>query len=237
LSGWDELAVRAVDASAVLAIVDPFLPAVQTNIADFLQRFPTMGVVAYGDFSSRPAADVLPLVQAGVTAVVTLNRDDEPAALARVFLCCPSNCWAKPLFDALLLRHGGQVTQLLEQFFDAAMERLSPTDLARRCGMNRRTLERLLKAHGLPPPAALFTWFRLLHAVRLLQDPARTIETVAFALGFGSGSALSNTFKRYTDLSLGNTVRLGGAEHLSSILIRKLGGNGQRPLTPESQDD
>jgi hypothetical protein len=51
-------------------------------------------------------------------------------------------------------------------------------------------LERLLAAHGLPPPSRLFTWFQLFRAVRLPKDPARTMGNVGFSLGFASGSAL-----------------------------------------------
>ena len=48
-----------------------------------------------------------------------------------------------------------------------------------------------------PPPQRLITWGRMIVAAHMLEDPYRSANGVAMALGFPSGSAFRNTCQRY----------------------------------------
>jgi AraC-like DNA-binding protein len=224
---WDELTATAIAVPSDLAIIDPFHPSPAGNgLASFARRFPNVGLIAYGDFAGRPAADVVALVHMGVSAVLTLEVDDDPVGIARVMAQGTTQQAFRPVCRALTERYGGILAPLLERLLDAAVEPMTPDEISERLGHKRRTLERLLAAHGLPPPSRLFTWFQLFHAVRLLEDPARTMENVAFSLGFGSGSALSSTGKRYTGFRLREIVRRGGVSYLTGIMLSRLDDAG-----------
>jgi AraC-like DNA-binding protein len=220
VSCWKDLSDAAASIPSGLAIVDPFhSPRPGQGLAMFTQRFQSIDVIAYGDFSDRPAADVVDLVRFGVSTVLTWGVDDDPPSIARVLLQAGSQRWFRPVLRVFAERYGPPVVRILEQLVHAAVEPLTPDALAARLGQNRRTLERFLSTHRLPAPAALFTWFRLLHATRLLEDPARRIESVACSLGFGSGAALSSAFKRYTGRSPREILKRGGVDHLTAIML------------------
>jgi AraC-like DNA-binding protein len=233
VSSWDELIAKAAEVVSDVAIVDPFIPATRTApTADFISRFPRVSLLAYADFTARPAADVVALVRAGVSAVVTLGVDDDPGTIARALLGSTSGLCFDRMCEAFAERYVPPVVRILEHLVHAAIEPLTPDALAERVGQNRRSLERLLSSHRLPAPAALITWFRLLHATRLLEDPARRIESVAFSLGFGSGSSLSSTFKRYTGRSPREILRRGGVDHLTTMMLREF--KGPNPPIPSA---
>lgn len=234
VSCWNELAAAASSIPSGLAIVDPFHPQQPgEGLVNFTQRFQSIDVVAYGDFGDRPAADIVELVRLGVSTVLTLDIDDDPPNIARALLQGGAHRWFRPVLRVFKERYGPAVVRILEHMVHAAVEPLTPDALAERLGQNRRTLERLLSSHRLPAPAALFTWFRLLHATRLLEDPARRIESVAFSLGFDSGSALSSRFKRFTGRSPREILRRGGVDHLTAIMLCKIDSpNGSVHPTP-----
>ena len=56
------------------------------------------------------------------------------------------------------------------------------------------------QTYGMSPRRYL-TLLKLNHAKRLLQDPSRSVEEIAAALGYGDVSQFSKQFKRWTDLS------------------------------------
>jgi AraC-like DNA-binding protein len=56
------------------------------------------------------------------------------------------------------------------------------------------------QTYGMSPRRYL-TLLKLNHAKRLLQDPSRSVEEIAEALGYGDVSQFSKQFKRWTDLS------------------------------------
>ena len=64
-------------------------------------------------------------------------------------------------------------------------------------GVHRKTLVNWCQRAQVPPPSILVTWVRLLLAVEILQTPGHTVERVAHALEFASGSAFRNLCQRY----------------------------------------
>jgi len=63
-------------------------------------------------------------------------------------------------------------------------------DLARSLHVSLRTLHRRCEAAGVPPPRQTLAWMRILLAAELLEQPGRSIASVASACGYASDSGL-----------------------------------------------
>ena len=93
--------------------------------------------------------------------------------------------------------------------------------------VHRKTLAGWCHASGAPPPRALVTWCRLIIAVERLADARWSIERVARAMGFGSGSALTGLIRRHIGLSRAE-LRERGSRVVVEMLVRRLAeGRGQ----------
>jgi AraC-like DNA-binding protein len=80
------------------------------------------------------------------------------------------------------------------------------TDLAREFGVSERTLAGWCSREGLPPPRRLLVWLRVLLALTLLEEPWRTMNRTARAVGYTDDSS----FRRAAASLLGQRVRRGG---------------------------
>ena len=61
--------------------------------------------------------------------------------------------------------------------------------------MSVSTLERRCESWGLPSPGRLLLWLRVLYGLRWLQEPGRSVESVAGQLGYSSGAAFRRAIK------------------------------------------
>ena len=77
-----------------------------------------------------------------------------------------------------------RVAVALEGLSGQDLQSLSIDELARRCGLSRRHLARLLRRNGRPTLASLVIQARLDRAASLLHDPERKILDVALECGF-----------------------------------------------------
>ena len=75
--------------------------------------------------------------------------------------------------------------------------------LARQTRVSRATLARRFTEVVGQPPMEFLTEWRLTLAADLILDPAETIASVAGKVGYGSGYALSNAFKRVRGITPG----------------------------------
>jgi len=80
-------------------------------------------------------------------------------------------------------------------------------DLARRSGISRSELYRLLRKMGLPAPLALIEQVRLDLATRLLLETDRAILEIALETGFASLSSFYRAFRRSFGISPGHWRR------------------------------
>jgi len=100
--------------------------------------------------------------------------------------------------------------------------RAAPTvaQLAAAIGVHRKTLVNWMLQDHLPPPRAITGWCRILLAARLLEDPGRSVESVALDLGFGSGTELRNMLRRYTGLRAGEIRGRGGFQQVLHLFMQ-----------------
>jgi AraC-like DNA-binding protein len=91
-------------------------------------------------------------------------------------------------------------------------------DLARSLHLSERTVLRWSERSGLPPPRRLMAWMRILLAASLLDDPGRTVLSVAFACGYSSDSSLRRAMQDFLG-TIPTTLRREGAFSRASRLF------------------
>jgi len=88
---------------------------------------------------------------------------------------------------------------------DTSVERLAAA-----LGHTPRTLRQALHVVGLPSPARVLLWGRLLIAGARLGIDHRKVEDVAFSLGYSTSTSLARAMKRHTGLTPAEVSRQGG---------------------------
>lgn len=76
-------------------------------------------------------------------------------------------------------------------------------EFARACFMSRSALNRTFRQHGLPVPSHWIQFSRLLRAVIRLQKEDRSVNSMAYELGYGEAFNLSQQMYRLTGLRPG----------------------------------
>lgn len=171
--------------------------SIEPLVWDLRRRYPSLAIVLYCPLSSRVAREILTLGKAGADDLIVEGLDDDGRSLRRIALTAASSrCTARSV-AAMRDRLPARVMDIVTRCLHLASQPTSVRQLAAAVGVNRKTLVNRLTAAGLPGPAALISWCRILLACELLQDPGRSVEQVALALGFGSAVALRNMSRRY----------------------------------------
>ena len=215
LRGWADLElVDNVDALQRVAlrsqevvdtlIIEPF-DANRTPTAPVISRLraarPDLGLIGYITRGQAYSPEVLTMARAGVHELIFRGTDDVSngirIALARVGAGPAQATVRRALTDAGVLStpEGDAIITTCLQYGHAEF---SVDDLARFLGVHRKTLATRCRMAGLPTPAALTVWLRLMQAATLLDVPGRRVEDVAEALGYRKGNVLRNALKRYT---------------------------------------
>jgi AraC-like DNA-binding protein len=215
LRGWADLeVVDNVDALQRAAlrsqqvvdtlIIEPF-DTHRTPTAPAISRLraarPDLGLIGYITRGQAYSPEVLTMARAGVHELIFRGTDDVSngirLALARVGAGPAQALVRRALTDAGVLStpEGEAIVTTCLQYGHADF---SVDDLARFLGVHRKTLGMRCRLAGLPSPAALTSWLRLMHAAALLDVPGRRVEDVAEALGYRKANVLRNALKRYT---------------------------------------
>jgi AraC-like DNA-binding protein len=182
-------------------------------LRDVRGETPWVPVIVRGAFEEMDAKVLVGLAASGVTTFV------DPAAangstLLREAIQFEGGVAGRAA--AALRRHwapGIPPAQMMAAV-DFALQRstvqLDVDGMAAMLGVSPRTLRRILKLPGAPPPSRLLRWGRVLWAAHDLEaDPAATGEAVAEGLGFASASALGEALADTLGVRLRGARRLG----------------------------
>ena len=178
-------------------------------VREVRERFPRVTVVAY--CAPRPARSgaIVDLVRAGAHQLLLRGVDDEGHSLRLVIDEAEQRAAGELVRAQVRARVAEAAWPLAELYLTRLAQPPSIAEAAAALGVHRRTLLNRLQLAGCPPPAELRTWCRLFVAARLLEEPGRTVESVAHQLEFPSAGAFRNALKRSTGLAP-HEVRAGG---------------------------
>ena len=181
-----------------------------TLIADVRRRYPALALVGVTNLLAAEARRLLVFARLGLDRVVFRGVDELAAVLRHELAAAIGDRAPLEVLGSLDVPTTAHAGSLLRTCLTHGTQPLSVSALARELGISRRTLLNWSSAAALPPPSALVSWCRLLHASRLVEMEGRTIESAALALGFGSGSALRNAFRRHLGLRPSEIRARGG---------------------------
>lgn len=195
-SDWYSLrAAVAVITPAALVVVDPYLDTeIGTGpsllLRTFLQKFPSATVVAAIRGRPHEYRDVCLLGAWGIADVISGDQDTTPGGIAHRLQSASGLSLRRLLEKSLPLGLPSRARSILFVIADLIAAGGGEREIAQAMSLSRRTLLRWCNSAGLPPPRRLMAWMRILLAAKLLDDPGRTVFSVAFACGYSSDTAL-----------------------------------------------
>ncbi|CAN5848565.1 hypothetical protein BH23GEM3_BH23GEM3_11520 [soil metagenome] len=226
VASWNALHTALQTSGLVsLAIVDPYAEhGVQSGPAPELRAllgaFPSTTVVAAVMARSR-LQDLRTLGEWSVAQVIVIEEEDA-AAIRRLLQAVRGRPLQSVLERSLPEKVSGSAREILSAAAEVATAGGQVEELARYLYTSMRTLHRRCGAAGLPPPRQTLAWMRILLAAELLEQPGRSIESVAAACGYASDSGLRRTFYDFLGMSPKELRGTGALATTSSAFRKKL---------------
>ncbi|HWK88421.1 MAG TPA: helix-turn-helix domain-containing protein [Longimicrobium sp.] len=203
LSNWDRLRQAVVNSPpAAILIVDPYVgtgerPSLSPELRTLLWEFPSATVLAALEIRPGRSRDLRTLGEWGVTDIISLAEEDTQEAVYRRLRSVEGRSLQGLLDRTLPQNLSGRGRMLLMTAAEVVSVGGKGRDLARRLHLSERTVLRWCERSGLPAPRRLLAWMRILLAASLLDDPGRTVLSVAGACGYSSDSSLRRALQDF----------------------------------------
>jgi AraC-like DNA-binding protein len=214
VSTWDQLWRRSRSLpSDAMAIVDPYFQQ-QGRIAGELERymsdFPSVPVLAALVPDARRLDDVRRLGAMGISGVVSLDEEATRRALLMRVTTARAGTLRRTLKATLPPSFDPRARLVLDRAAELALHAGTVSDLAKELMESERTLLRRCERLGLPKPGEILGWMRILIAAALLNDPGRTVSSVAASCGYYSDTTLRRAVVSRTGMLPGQLRSAGG---------------------------
>jgi AraC-like DNA-binding protein len=198
---WDHLTEAIHDAPpSALVVVDPFVGSHREGmnaLQTLVEAFPSLPLLAAVSATPGSGEDLIALAEAGAVDIIAIGHDDTPEALRERFRLAGSRP-LKVLLDRLLPEGtSGRARAIVEAAADVVAVGGYARDLSTELRMGGRSLSRWTERSGLPVPRRLLAWLRILMAAQLLDDPGRTVLSVALACGYSSDGSLRRVMQTF----------------------------------------
>lgn len=226
LRSRDELLCALLEDPEITAIVTDLWDSEGQPVADTIKRtrseFPSIPVVACCRLVPGAAAEILVMARAGINALALRGFEDVGVALTSLVANARADCDANRIISAMKPFLRSNEEAVVEYCVSHARRRISVGDVASALSLSRRTLSYRLASGCLHSAHSLIVWCRLLIAARLLQDNARTVESIALSLRFGSAAAFRSMLRRQAGITPADLRDQGGQPFLLSAYTRLL---------------
>jgi AraC-like DNA-binding protein len=233
-SDWKGVIDRMRDVPADCIVVDCDAPAhCDTAAFDRLRRdFPNVAVVGYVSLIPGKIHQILPLIARGLTCLAFKHADSSGIPLAEAVELALERGWLSECRTLLAAHVSSEAAAIIL----VALEIVASDDenpigsLTAQFALSRRQLNTRLYRLALPPVLTLITYCRLVYAVALLRDRARSINAISATLGFSTSAGLRNAIARHVGLRAG---ALREPSSLPETLLR-LFGRQEPPVLTEA---
>jgi AraC-like DNA-binding protein len=172
----------------------------ESAIRSIRERFPRLSVIGHVMMKPGMSSQVLSFARAGVHELIVAGIDDSALVLRHALERGSRRCLAEEVFAEVSTSLPREAATLVRYCLENASEAPSIDDISQALGVHRRTLVNRMQNAMLPPPSELWAWSRVLLGARYLEMPGRSVEWVAFTVGYPSANALRNALKKYTGL-------------------------------------
>lgn len=199
----DTLASIRLASDAALLLVEPW-DSSGVRVAPVLASLRARGVqtpiVVRCQLSPLWIRELLILATLSLSDVLITGVEDERLVLGALLAESPLSQARRTVAGALSARISTDAMGYLNECLQPRAA--SVVQIAERLGVDRKTIGNWVGRAGLPAPHLSLTWCRVLLAFVLLQSRRRSIECVAFTLGFDSASSLRRACRRAIGLHL-----------------------------------
>ncbi|HEX2091689.1 MAG TPA: helix-turn-helix domain-containing protein [Longimicrobiaceae bacterium] len=229
LPDWGSLRETARTASPCdLVIVDPLAGRCDgepsPELRDFLALHRWLPVVAV--VRDRPGSDsfhlLSTLIRWGVSEVILQGVEDTPDGVGKAVRAAQGKLLAGLMEEVLPPHLPGRVRRLLFAAAEAAAAGGHSPDLAALLGVTETTVIRRCERLRLPPPRRILAWVRVLMAARLLEDPDRTAQSVAYACGYATEAGLRRVVRSFLGTSVTELRRRCALETAATAFLAEL---------------
>lgn len=229
-----EEAIRQGDVEGCLIDADhPDATTASKRISALRRSFPDLAIITCID--TERAEEYFDLGGLGVDGLVV--SDERPTRVRADIDAALSRARAHRIARVLARRIDAPGPEAVAWAMEHAGPETSVSRLAAALGHSPRTLRGALHEAGLPGPARVLLWGRLLVAGARLGDDDRRVEDVAFSLGYATATSLGRAMKVHTGLTPAAVSRRGGMEVVLETLVppsdlsrRGSGSGGKRAL-------
>jgi AraC-like DNA-binding protein len=223
---WDQMRelVRT-SPPAALIVVDPYEDAgdeLSASLRALLLEFPSATVIAALALRPDRYRDLRTLGAWGVADVIVRGEDDTTDAIARRLRAIQGRPLQSLLERSLPGNTSGQARALLMAAAEVVSTGGQARELARMLYLSPRTLLRWCERAELPPPRRILVWMRVLMAAELLDDPGRTVSSVAHACGYSSDNSLRRALQDFLDTTPTTLRREGAFSTASRAFLKDL---------------
>jgi hypothetical protein len=216
-------AIRGGTIAATVVIIDE--RSFESNEA-VLRRihagFPSHPLVAYYNPRGLTPRHLLALARTGVSDLIQLDVDDGRHVFGRILDSAERTTHSQILCDRLSTDIPAAMRDVLRYALEHAGKSMNVAELASALGIHKRTLTWRLGHHRLPPARRLIFWCRLLVASLLLDEPGRTLDSVATQLNIRDGHVLGNMFFRYLNRGVAALRADGVSEEVIAAFRREI---------------
>jgi AraC-like DNA-binding protein len=226
-SSWEELreALRTAPPSALI-VVDPYWGVEGEGLSNALRlllaEFPSVTVIAALELRPDRYRDLRTLGAWGVAEVIALGETDTKESIARQLRSVQGRPLQSLLERSLPSSMPGNARALLMAAAEVVAVGGQAKELARALYLSPRTLLRWCDRAELPPPRRLLVWMRILLASELLDDPGRTVSSVALACGYSSDNSLRRALQDFLHTTPTVLRREGAFDLASRAFLREL---------------
>jgi AraC-like DNA-binding protein len=223
---WEELRAELRGAPpAALIVVDPYFAAngeLAPELRSLLWEFPSATVLAALDLRPGRFRDLRTLGAWGVAEVIGIEEDDTTEAIGRRLRSVQGRPLQSLLERSLPASTSGQARALLMASAEVVSVGGQAKELARALYLSPRTLLRWCEKAELPPPRRLLVWMRVLLACELLDDPGRTVLSVAYACGYSSDNSLRRALQDFLSVTPTELRRRGAFAIAAEAFLTEL---------------
>lgn len=228
VSSWETLREALQDAPpAALVVVDPYMEMpgrkeLSPRLRSLLWEFPSVTILAAMTLRADRYRDFHTLGEWGVAEVIDMEEENTLEAAEHRLRAAYGHPIQRLLDRALPSYVSGRARAILFAAAEVAASGGQGRDLARLLHLSERTLLRWCERTDLPPPRRVMAWMRILFASDLLDDPGRTVLSVAHACGYVSDSSLRRAMQDFLGTAPTALREQGAFETASRVFQREL---------------
>lgn len=169
--------------------------------------FPSVSVVLWVTLSHDVASALVDCGKIGVAEVLMRGYHSDTKVISHVVAERMSEGIHAWTLDLILRRLGSEAPArlrwVMKEILDAPAEIRTAEELARRAGVDTRTVFRWFRRARLATPHTVITAARVLLAGRMLQDPGLTVEDVSRRLGYSDPRYLAEHARKLVGMTPG----------------------------------